>query len=80
MLAEKMDGFLVRESLSYEFRYVLVPVGYDWVFKSKKGSSTDYHQEMNAPNFELCFQTKLMPALAANTLIVMDNASYHRYP
>ena len=70
MLMEKMDGFLL----------LLVQECCDWVFKSKKGSSTDYHQEMNAPNFELWFQMKLIPALPTSTLIEMDNASYHRYP
>jgi len=53
--------------------------GCDRVFKAKKGSSTDYHQEMNADNFEKRFQEKLISALPTNTLIVMDNASYHRY-
>ena len=48
--------------------------GCDWVLKSKIGSS-DYHDEMNATSFEEWFQEKLLPA---NTLIVMDNASYHR--
>ena len=52
--------------------------GCDWVFKSKKGSS-DYHDEMNATSFEEWFVEKLLPALPPNTLIVMDNASYHRY-
>ena len=44
-----------------------------------KGSSADYHQEMNAVNFEKWFEDKLLPALPASSLIVMDNASYHRY-
>ncbi|XP_065905339.1 uncharacterized protein [Dysidea avara] len=51
--------------------------GCDWVFKAKKGSAADYHQEMNAENFERWFKEKLLPALPANCLIVMDNASYH---
>ena len=34
---------------------------------------------MNATNFENWFQEKLLPALPANILIMMDNASYHRY-
>ena len=51
--------------------------GCDWVFKSKKGSS-DYHDEMNATSFEEWFQEKLLSALSPTTLIVMDNASYHR--
>ncbi|XP_065911844.1 uncharacterized protein [Dysidea avara] len=32
---------------------------------------------MNAENFERWFKEKLLPALPANCLIVMDNASYH---
>ena len=44
-----------------------------------KGSSADYHQEMNTVNFEKWFEDKLLPALPASSLIVMDNASYHRY-
>ena len=48
------------------------------VFKSKKGSA-DYHEEMNATSFEEWFKEKLLPALPPNTLIVMDNPSYHRY-
>ena len=53
--------------------------GCDWVFTAKKGPSTDYHREMNAQSFEAWFQEQLIPALLASTLIVMDNASYHRY-
>jgi len=52
--------------------------GCNWVFKAKKGSRADNHQEMNAENFEGWFKEKLLPALPANSLIVMDNASYHR--
>ena len=44
-----------------------------------KGSSADYHQKMNAVNFEKWFEDKLLPALPTNSLIVMDNASYHKY-
>ncbi|XP_065908182.1 uncharacterized protein [Dysidea avara] len=49
----------------------------DWVFKAEKGSAADYHQEMNAENFERWFQERLLPALPANCLIVLDNGSYH---
>ena len=34
---------------------------------------------MNATSFEEWFEEKPLPALPPNTLIVMDNASYHRY-
>ena len=49
---EKKDGYPVIECTKDDFRYVLVHVSCDWVYKSKKGSSADYHQAMNAPNFE----------------------------
>ena len=73
-----MDGFPV---IFYDVKYpvnTVVLSGCDWVFKAKKGSAADYHQEMNAENSERWFQEKLLPALPANCLIVMDNASYHR--
>ena len=44
-----------------------------------KGSSADYHQEINAVKFVKWFEDKLHPTLPASSLIVMDNASYHRY-
>ena len=34
---------------------------------------------MNATSFEEWFEKKLLPGLSPNTLVVMDNASYHRY-
>ena len=40
---EKKDGYSVIEYIKDDFRYVLVHVGCHWVYKSKKGSSTDYH-------------------------------------
>lgn len=44
------------------------------VFESKKQG--DYHQEMNAENFEDWF-LKTIDKLPENAVIVMDNASYH---
>ena len=35
-------------------------MGCDWVFKAMKGSSADYHQEMNAACFDKCFEDKLI--------------------
>ena len=75
MLEAKIDGFPV---IFYDVKYPVVLSGCDWVFKAKKGSVADYHQEMNQENFERWFQEKLLPALPTNCLIVMDNASYHR--
>ena len=50
--------------------------GTELVFTSKK-STGDYHDEMNSENFEEWFHDTLLPKLEPNSLIVMDNASYH---
>lgn len=46
------------------------------VFRAKKGSG-DYHEEMDGARFEKWFTEKLLPNLRPNSVIVMDNASYH---
>ena len=46
------------------------------IFRSKKNTG-DYHDEMTAYHFEEWFVTKRLPHVPANSLIVMDNASYH---
>ena len=46
------------------------------VFQSKKVTG-DYHVEMNSDNFEEWFHDKLLCNVPYNSLIVMDNASYH---
>ena len=74
MQVAKKDG-LPENKLCSQYEDSFKLTGCDWVFKSKKGSSTDYHQEMNAANFEKWFQEKLIPALPTSRLIVMDNAS-----
>ena len=50
--------------------------GADLVFQSKK-STGDYHDEMNSERFEEWFRDQLMPNIQPNTLIVIDNATYH---
>ena len=50
--------------------------GEDLVFQSKKATG-DYHDEMNSENFEEWFHDKLLCNVPCNSLIVMDNASYH---
>ena len=37
----------------------------------------DYHEEMNHQIFEKWFENKLIPNIPPDSLIVMDNASYH---
>ena len=46
------------------------------VFKSTKRTG-DYHGQMNSELFTKWFREKLMPNIPNNSLIVMDNASYH---
>lgn len=46
------------------------------VFKSTKKTG-DYHGQMNNELFVKWFKEKLMPNIPDNSLIVMDNASYH---
>lgn len=45
--------------------------------KDIKTSCADYHQDMNAELFEKWFKEQLIPNLPINSVIVMDNASYH---
>lgn len=39
--------------------------------------SGDYHSEMNYVNFSRWLQEKLLPNIPPNSVIVLDNASYH---
>ena len=40
-------------------------------------ASGDYHGQMDGGNFEKWDKKKLLPNLPPNSIIVMDNASYH---
>lgn len=42
-----------------------------------KDAMVDYHDNMTAQIFENWFENKLLPQLPSNTVIVLDNASYH---
>lgn len=46
------------------------------IFKSKSKSG-DYHDDMNFHNFKKWTEEKLVPNLPANSVVVLDNASYH---
>lgn len=46
------------------------------VFKSTRKTG-DYHGQMNGPLFQKWFEEELLPNLPKNSLIIMDNASYH---
>lgn len=45
--------------------------------KNIKHSSADYHEDMTASLFEKWFIEQLLPNIPPNSVIVMDNASYH---
>ena len=46
------------------------------VFQAKRKTG-DYHGQMNAALFQKWFREKLIPNIPGNSLIIMDNASYH---
>jgi transposase len=47
------------------------------VFKSTRKTG-DYHGQMNAGQFQRWFSEMLLPNIPPNSIIVMDNASYHK--
>ena len=51
--------------------------GCELIFLAKSSDGRDYHSEMNGMIFEDWVRTKLIPALPAHSVIVMDNAPYH---
>ena len=46
------------------------------VYQAKKGVG-DYHEEMDGPRFTRWFNEQLLPNVQPQSVIVMDNASYH---
>src|SRR4029077_2609991 len=46
------------------------------VFNSLRKTG-DYHGQMNTEIFQKWFQEKLLPNIPKNSLIILDNASYH---
>ena len=50
--------------------------GADLVFKSKTNSA-DYHDEMNTGHYKEWFTQQLLPNLPPNSVIIVDNATYH---
>jgi transposase len=47
------------------------------VYKAGKATG-DYHGQMNSDNFGKLVNGKVIPNLATPSVIVMDNAPYHR--
>lgn len=66
-------------------RLIIIGAGGDfgWVpnsffcFRTKKAGAFNYHEDMNAANFEKWLCEKLLPNLPPNSVIILDNASYH---
>ena len=50
--------------------------GADLVFRSKTNSA-DYHDEMNAEHLMDWFTNQLLPNIPLNSVIILDNATYH---
>lgn len=50
--------------------------GAELIFKAHS-STGDYHNEMNQHNFMKWLSEKLIPNLPPNSVLVLDNASYH---
>ena len=46
------------------------------VFEAKKRTG-DYHGQMDCGNFSRWFTEQLLPSIPENSIIIMDNASYH---
>ncbi|KAL4098134.1 hypothetical protein QTP88_022796 [Uroleucon formosanum] len=42
-----------------------------------QSSSGDYHDNMNKDNYYKCVTEKLLPNLSKNSVVVLDNATYH---
>jgi len=65
-------------------RYIILHVGSvngfldncELVFRGKN-LNKDYHTEMNSIVFEDWVENKLLSNLPQNSIVVMDNASYH---
>lgn len=47
------------------------------VFQAKRKTG-DYHGQMDSELFQKWFSEKLIPNIPAKSLIIMDNASYHK--
>ena len=79
------DGPWVQKPTGKGERLIIVNAisSYGWVDGAKlvfqaKRKTGDYHGQMNAEMFTKWFQEKLIPNIAHNSLIIMDNASYHK--
>ncbi|XP_045774093.1 uncharacterized protein LOC123873329 [Maniola jurtina] len=74
----------IKKPVSKGSRLVIVHAGGDAGFVPnalltfKAGTkSGDYHDNMNSENYERWLRTQLIPNLPPNSVVVVDNASYH---
>lgn len=74
----------LKEPVSKGSRLIIVHAGYKEGFipnaklMFKSGLKTgDYHDDMNAVNYVKWLKEKLIPNLPPQSIVVMDNASYH---
>lgn len=80
----KEDGPLVNKPSGVGPRLILVHAitedgwvdGAQLVFEAKKRTG-DYHGQMNWENFSKWFETQLLPNIAPESIVILDNASYH---
>jgi len=80
----KEDGPLVNKPSGAGPRLILVHAitedgwvdGAQLVFEAKKRTG-DYHGQMNWENFSKWFETQLLPNIAPESIVILDNASYH---
>ena len=79
------DGPLVQKPTGKGERLIIINAitkngwvpGAKLVFKSTRKTG-DYHGQMNHELFTKWFKEKLLPNIPKNSLIIMDNASYHK--
>lgn len=79
------DGPLVQKPTGKGERLIIINAitkngwvpGAKLVFKSTRKTG-DYHGQMNHDLFTKWFKEKLLPNIPKNSLIIMDNASYHK--
>ena len=80
----KEDGPLVNKPSGVGPRLILVHAitengwveGAQLVFEAKKRTG-DYHGQMNWVNFSKWFETQLLPNIAPESIVILDNARYH---
>jgi transposase len=78
------DDNTVKQSLSKGKRLIIVHAGGEEGFVPNalliweaQSSSGDYHDNMNKDNYYKWVTEKLLPNLSKNSVVVLDNATYH---